>query len=287
MSAFPSPAEARHFHSDEGFEGEFSNYRYSSSISEIEEENSPETLDNKGKKVSAATAALDSIREDYSGGCSFSSDALKWEDCVYVGVGKSDSSMDALQWTLKNAITTSTTVVYLLHVFPEIRYIPTPLGKIPINQVSKQQVAIHVAQEESKRKDFLQNFIDSCSAAKVKADTVLIESDMVARAILDVIPILNIRKLVLGVNKSRKLRSRGGSGIANEILQKAPEFCEVKVVCEGKETSQLGGSPSPLSSPRYQDDSFKDNNDHNSSIAEAEQQRNNSISCMCFKTRFV
>ncbi|CAK9320848.1 unnamed protein product [Citrullus colocynthis] len=284
MSAFPSPAEARHFHSDEGFETEFSNYRYSRSISEIEEENSPEPLDNKGKKVSAA---LDSIREDYSGGCSFSSDALKWEDCVYVGVGKSDSSMDALQWTLKNAITTSTTVVYLLHVFPEIRYIPTPLGKIPINQVSKQQVAIHVAQEESKRKDFLQNFIDSCSAAKVKADTVLIESDMVARAILDVIPILNIRKLVLGVNKSRKLRSRGGSGIANEILQKAPEFCEVKVVCEGKETSQLGGSPSPLSSPRYQDDSFKDNNDHNSSIAEAEQQRNNSISCMCFKTRFV
>ena len=41
------------------------------------------------------------------------------------------------------------------------------VGKIPINQVSKQQVAIHVAQEESKRKDFLQSFIDSCSAAKV------------------------------------------------------------------------------------------------------------------------
>lgn len=41
------------------------------------------------------------------------------------------------------------------------------VGKIPINQVSKEQVAIHVAQEESKRKDFLQNFLDSCSAAKV------------------------------------------------------------------------------------------------------------------------
>lgn len=38
---------------------------------------------------------------------------------------------------------------------------------------------------------------------QVKADTVLIESDMVARAILDVIPILNIRKLILEVNKSR------------------------------------------------------------------------------------
>lgn len=81
----------------------------------------------------------------------------------------------------------------------------------------------------------------------------------------------------------RKLRSRGGSGIANEILQKAAEYCEVKVVCEGKEMNQLGRSPSALSSPRNQDDSF----DPNSSITEVEQQRNNSISCMCFKTRFV
>lgn len=151
---------------------------------------------------------------------------------------------------------------------------------------------------------------------QVKADTVLIESDMVGRAILDVIPILNIRKLVLGINKSRyfffsrcqrqthqlnnilkflfhyflrKLRLRGGSGIANEILQKAPGFCEVKVVCEGKEASnQLAhcGSPSPLSSPRYHDNSSKDN-DPNSSATVAEEQRNSSISCMCFKTKFV
>ena len=82
------------------------------------------------------------------------------------------------------------------------------------------------------------------------------------------------------------MRSRGGSGIANEILQKAPEFCEVKVVCEGKETSQLGGLPSPISSPRYQDDSSKDN-DPNSTITVAEEQRNSSVSCMCFKTKFV
>ncbi|KAG6603838.1 U-box domain-containing protein 33, partial [Cucurbita argyrosperma subsp. sororia] len=290
MSALPSPAEARLFHSDEGLESEFGNYKYSSSTSEIEEEEEDETFEGKRKMVSPAAAALESIREDYSGGCSFSSDALKWEDCVYVGVEKSDSSNDALQWTLKNAITASTTVVYLLHVFPETRYIPSPLGKIPINQVSKQQVAIHVAQEESKRKDFLQSFIDSCSAAKVKADTVLIESDKVARAILDVIPILNIRKLVLGVNRSRKSRSRGGSGIANEVLQKAPGFCEVKIVCEGKETSQLGGSPSPLCSPRYQDDNSdnsKGNNNPNSSVTEAQEQRNNSVSCMCFKTKFV
>lgn len=82
------------------------------------------------------------------------------------------------------------------------------------------------------------------------------------------------------------MRSRGGSGITNEILQKAPGFCEVKVVCEGKETSQLGGSPSALSSPRYQDDNSK-SRDSNSSIKVAEEQQNDSVSCMCFKTKFV
>ena len=48
-------------------------------------------------------------------------------------------------------------------------------------------------------------FVSHLLMKQVKADTVLIESDKVARAILDVIPILNIRKLVLGVNRSRYL----------------------------------------------------------------------------------
>lgn len=37
---------------------------------------------------------------------------------------------------------------------------------------------------------------------QVKVDTLLVESDMIAKAILDLIPILNIKKLVLGTNKS-------------------------------------------------------------------------------------
>ena len=47
------------------------------------------------------------------------------EENVYVAVGKCESSMDALSWTLKNAVTPST-IVYLVHVFPEIRHVATP-----------------------------------------------------------------------------------------------------------------------------------------------------------------
>lgn len=46
-------------------------------------------------------------------------------DDVYVAVGKSDSSFDALSWALKNAVKPGS-FVYLIHVFPEVQQIPTP-----------------------------------------------------------------------------------------------------------------------------------------------------------------
>lgn len=143
------------------------------------------------------------------------------------------------------------------------------------------------------------------------ADTMLIESDLVAKAILDLIPILDIRKLVVGTTKSslrfhfhssnfngigtlillylsvpflinfyiwvvllRKLKSGRISGMADHILQSAPKTCEIKVVCEGKEVidQMINDSPSPC------------NNDHNS--PKASQEKNeipDSFSCMCFK----
>lgn len=49
------------------------------------------------------------------------------EDDVYVGVGKGDSSMVALRWALDNLIpSSSSTLVFLIHVFPETHFIPYP-----------------------------------------------------------------------------------------------------------------------------------------------------------------
>lgn len=51
------------------------------------------------------------------------------ESCVYVAVGKSNTSMEALSWTLNNLFATdnsSNTILYLIHVFPEIKHIPNP-----------------------------------------------------------------------------------------------------------------------------------------------------------------
>lgn len=51
---------------------------------------------------------------------------------VYVVVGNSnkiskETSMDALLWTLKNVVVDpSSTIVFLIHIYPQTKYIPTP-----------------------------------------------------------------------------------------------------------------------------------------------------------------
>ncbi|KAL5974345.1 hypothetical protein ACLOJK_031009 [Asimina triloba] len=58
------------------------------------------------------------------------------EEDVYVAVGKSSSSMDALTWTLKHGATPST-FVYLVHVFPEVHHIPTPSSRLAIGYLMR------------------------------------------------------------------------------------------------------------------------------------------------------
>ncbi|XP_027333636.1 U-box domain-containing protein 35-like [Abrus precatorius] len=187
--------------------------------------------------------------------------------------------MDALSWTLKNLVTHST-IIYLIHVFPEIKHIPNPLGigMIPRNQVSAEQVESYIAQERGKRRELLQKFLQSCSTSKVKVDTILIESDLVSKAILDLIPVLQIRNLVIGANKFhlRKSKSRKGNGVANQILQNAPQSCKVKIICEGKEVNEQMMSPPPQAATTANDTSITIKGGH----------QQDSISCICFKPKF-
>ncbi|KAM7270102.1 hypothetical protein ACFE04_029316 [Oxalis oulophora] len=239
----------------------------SSGISEIEEviedDQDQETsrdlyeLVNFGRGESSTI--LKPINEEVEGSL-FSIDVH--EGCVYIAVGKKESSIYAVSWALsRHTLSSTTTMIYLVHIFPETKHIPTPLGKLPKSQVSPEQVEIHMEQERGKRRQLLQKYLTMCSSSynnnKINVDTILIESDDVAKAILDLIPILHIRKLVLGSSKSNakklKLRRGGGGGtcIAEQVVHNAPEICEVNVIWEGHDVNnedQTFESPSP--SPR-------------------------------------
>ncbi|KAJ0106607.1 hypothetical protein Patl1_18121 [Pistacia atlantica] len=187
---------------------------------------------------------------------------------VYVAVGKDD--LHVLKWALDHAVSPGARV-FLVHVFPRITYINTPVqalnkdiallywaydvslcikfiwcielfvivGRLARSQLNAEQVRVYINEENNRRRNLLHKYIRLCTDAKVTAETMLIESDVTAKAILDLISVLNITILVVGRKRppySRRLRKKLGKG---EFVKKnAPDHCEVCVVHDGKKVQE-------------------------------------------------
>lgn len=80
-------------------------------------------------------------------------------------------------------------------------------------------------------------------------DTMLLESNSTAKAILELIPVLNIRHLVMGTKRlprSRLLRKKLAKG---EFVKKnAPDYCEVSIIHESKKIIDGQHGIEPVSS---------------------------------------
>ncbi|XP_021305855.1 uncharacterized protein LOC8076418 isoform X2 [Sorghum bicolor] len=111
---------------------------------EIEELEEPDDRPPRSVAVAAASTASSGADDD-----------------VYVAVGKGGSSMAALSWALRR-LTKPRSFVYLVHVFPVVTSIPTPLGMMPKSQASPEQIETYLNQERSKRRQMLQKFLDQC-----------------------------------------------------------------------------------------------------------------------------
>lgn len=166
------------------------------------------------------------------------------------GAGESNSnnnySMEALVWTLNKiavarpSSSRNNSVVFLVHIYPQLRFIPTPLGKFPISNANPEQKQLHLQLEMIRRQEYLQKFIDFCFSSQVKVEILSIESDSEAEALVDLIPILNMRKLVIGIPSSKNMKKTGKSrrkrnGLTDYVIKNAPEFCKVKIICGGEE----------------------------------------------------
>ncbi|KAG5536963.1 hypothetical protein RHGRI_024407 [Rhododendron griersonianum] len=117
---------------------------------------------------------------------------------VYVAVGKND--LDVVKWALDHAISPGARV-FLVHVFPPITYISTPVGRLSRSQLTQEQVRFYVNKENNRRRNVLQKYIQLCTDAEVSVDTMLLESNSTAKAILDLIPVLKITYLVMGTKR--------------------------------------------------------------------------------------
>ncbi|PVH48004.1 hypothetical protein PAHAL_4G215700 [Panicum hallii] len=170
---------------------------------EIEELEPEETRQAGGGGVSSAAGG--DAQGQGGGGAAASSGGSA--DDVYVAVGKGGSSMAALSWALRR-LTRPRSFVYLVHVFPVVNSIPTPLGMMPKSRASPEQIETYLNQERSKRREMLQKFLDQCRKFQVTVDVYLIESDQIANAIIELVPVLHIKQLVLGISKSNEAQER-------------------------------------------------------------------------------
>ncbi|KAJ9140270.1 hypothetical protein P3X46_030937 [Hevea brasiliensis] len=151
---------------------------------------------------------------------------------VYVAVGKDD--LDVLKWALDHAVSPGSRV-FLVHIFPPITYIPTPVGKLSRSQLSQDQVRYYINEEHNRRRNILQKYIRLCNDAKVTVDTMLLESSETAKAILDLIPVLNITNLVMGTTRRPRTRLLKKKLAKAEFIKKnAPDYCQITIVPDRK-----------------------------------------------------
>lgn len=152
---------------------------------------------------------------------------------VFVAVGKND--LHVVKWAVDHLVAPHARV-YLVHVFPPVSHIQTPVGKLSRSQLSKEQVQIYINEENNKRRSLLQKYIRLCADAKISVETMLVESNTTTKAILDLIQVVNITKLVIGTKRTPSLRRlRKGSGKGEFVKKNAPDFCEVSIIYNGKQ----------------------------------------------------
>ncbi|XP_004299136.1 PREDICTED: U-box domain-containing protein 52-like isoform X1 [Fragaria vesca subsp. vesca] len=189
---------------------------------------SPEIVELGGEITSTSAITAGSSSRDIAG-----------VNDVYVAVGKDDT--DVLKWVLDNAVSPGSRV-FLVHVFPPITHIPTPVGRLSTSHLSQDQVRFYINEENNKRRNLLQKYVYLCNNAKVTVDTMLLESSDRAKAIADLIPVLMISHLVIGTKRPphsrfnyvvHAIRKKKKLSLGEFVRKNAPEYCEVSIVHQG------------------------------------------------------
>ncbi|XP_027329699.1 U-box domain-containing protein 34 [Abrus precatorius] len=169
------------------------------------------------------------------------------------GSGAAKGSRRAVQWALDNLVPQADRFI-LVHVIPRITSITTPTGDyIPISEVDADVFAAYVEDVKQKSEQIFVPFKELCDSNLM--ETILLEDDNAANALLSFILESGVQILVLGSDSSNFItRKLKGPGIPTPILRYAPESCDVYVVARDRIISKLAGfssSHSHEASSRY------------------------------------
>ncbi|WCJ36131.1 Adenine nucleotide alpha hydrolases-like superfamily protein [Euphorbia peplus] len=158
--------------------------------------------------------------------------------CSGTKIGSSETEIVEISEEITS--TRSIARLFLVHVFPPLSYISTPVGRLSRSQLSQDQVRYYINEENERRRNLLQKYIRLCNDSKVSVETMLLESKNTAKAILDLIPVLNITNFVMGTTRSlRHSRLFKKKFVKAEFVKKnAPEYCKITIVDDGRKVEQ-------------------------------------------------
>ncbi|CDY54384.1 BnaC09g53680D [Brassica napus] len=158
------------------------------------------------------------------------------------------ASRRAVRWAVDNLLPHIDRLV-LVHVMPTVTTIPSPSGsKIPVEDLEESVVSMY---KQDLRKEFEEVFVPfNKICGSIKVETLLLENDDPAKALLKYISDSEVECLVIGSCSPSFLTRKKGQEMPLMVLGEAPETCEVYVIAKDrvltKSTNQL--SPVKLSS---------------------------------------
>ncbi|KAG8381561.1 hypothetical protein BUALT_Bualt06G0134400 [Buddleja alternifolia] len=179
---------------------------------------------------------------------------------VAIAISGSKKSKYLLKWALENLIPEGgpeQVCFKLIHVFPEISSVPTPMGNgIPIAQVRDDVAAAYKKEMEMQTSEKILPYKMLCIRRKVQAEVVLVESDDTVNAIAEEIGKFNINKLVIGASSMGGMFSSSywapqGQNLSARISECCPGICTVYAVSKGKLSSVRPSNPDAIPSTRH------------------------------------
>ncbi|KAL2338745.1 hypothetical protein Fmac_013191 [Flemingia macrophylla] len=161
-------------------------------------------------------------------------------------------SRRAVQWAVENLVPQADRFI-LVHVIPPITSISTQTGEhFPISEADADVLAACVHDVKQRSQQIFVPFQTLCHSNTM--ETVLLEDDNAAEALLSFISESGIQTLVLGSDSNFITRKLKGPGIPTTILRCAPDGCDVYVVARDRIISKLAdfsSSHSREASQRY------------------------------------
>ncbi|KAJ1259668.1 hypothetical protein BS78_10G173700 [Paspalum vaginatum] len=155
--------------------------------------------------------------------------------------GDGRASRRAARWAAASLVLAGARVA-LVHVIPPVSFVPSPSGeRVPVDKMEREAVEIYAQDRRARAQEVFLPFRRICGRSRaVSVETVVLEGDIVAEALVSYAAESGVRSLVLGsVSLSWFRRILRLQDVPLMVLKTMPSSCNIFVVSRHRLTIKL------------------------------------------------